>query len=174
MADILIQFHALPEELVALAQACIRDLALHGVAMRYFPFAAAEISNQQLPALFAEGAWRRLALTTTPPSLPAASALKFEDQNPDCLIIDIGRRTSRGLEESSISARTSDERAFGAWRQVAKRLKAITQAGAVAVNPDTGATAKVRNHRFTKGAKALENEGVAILPLAGGCVLRLN
>jgi hypothetical protein len=175
MADILIQFHALPEEVAQLIKQCVLDFDLCVAAIKWFPFEVENVDATRLDEVLSPASpYSEMALSTSGPLSLSSKWGEFWDRNPDKMRITIGKRSPRGLEESSMSARTSDERALGIWRQVAKRLKAITQAGAIAVNPDTGATAKVRNHRFTKGAKALESEGVPILPVAGGCVLRLD
>lgn len=174
MSDISIQFHALPEELLPLVEQSVREHRLHVVKMRFFPFEAVEVSPEQLSSVFADSAVGRIALTVTPPDLPANNEMRFLDQNVGALVLDVGRQEKKGLGESWLAARTDDEELLSIWRSIAKRLKAMTKAGAVAVNPATGAEAPVRNHRYTEGAKALETKGVPILPVGGKNRLRLG
>src|SRR5207302_2996162 len=112
--------------------------------MKYRPFEATEIGPARLEGVFADCSYRRLAFTVGKPSLPATSTLKFDDQNPDRLTIDLGRRTEKGLNESSLAARSFAPEIIAVWKQLAKRLKAMTVAGAVAVDKATGATARLR------------------------------
>jgi len=60
------------------------------------------------------------------------------------------------------------------WRKLAKQVKAIARTGVISVNPDTGASGRERNHRFTAGAKALERVGIPMLAFAGGAQYRFD
>ena len=175
MADILIQFHALPEELLPIVLQCVTKSGLHAVAVRYFPFEAVEISSDDLVHLFSPySSCREVILTLDAPVLNVATAGELADRNPDRLRLVIGRRVEEGLNESSLTARTSNNKALAVWKEVATHLKRVTQAGAVAVNRETKATALLRNHRFTQGAKRAELEGIPILPVAGGSFIKLG
>jgi hypothetical protein len=175
MADILIQFHALPAELFDLVKQSVARFQLTLVGIKYWPFEALEVDPEELSTeLGRDGVlYDRLVFMLGKPSLPASGNMDFADHNPDNLALDIGRPTGRGLDESALAARTSNRRALSVWREIAKDLKRITEEGAVAVNPETGATAPMRRHRFTRGALELQARGVPILPL-GGCLLRLG
>lgn len=54
------------------------------------------------------------------------------------------------------------------------RLRSMTKLGTVAVNPQTGAAVRLKDHRFSHGAKELESEGVPMLPAAGTSRLRFE
>jgi hypothetical protein len=175
MPDILIQFHALPEELLPFVKDCVLYFNLHVVAIRHFPFEAVEINEKGLHDVFSSSSrYVELALTLKPPVLEAAHGTDFGDRNTHAMRLQIGRITNRGLAESSLSARTSDGETNRVWKEVAKRLKRITHSSALAVNPDTEAAVRDRNHRYTDGVKRLETNGITILPVAGGCVFRLG
>ena len=59
-------------------------------------------------------------------------------------------------------------------KKMASKLKRITKAGVIGINPDSGAEAPFRTHRFTEGARLLEKSGIKILPIAGKCLFRLH
>ncbi len=127
-----------------------------------------------LDALLLDPSVRELALTLEIPTLSVANATAFLDKHPGALRLDIGRRSEKGLRESSLSCRTSDARSLTAWKRVVRKLQCITKAGAIAVNPATGATSRLRSHRYTEGAKALDERGVPMLPVAGAAVLHFG
>lgn len=168
MADISIQFHATPDELLAFAKQAVADFGLHVVAMRFFPFEAVEVDRGRLDSLFVDASpFRRLAFSLGVPVLPVEHELDFADKNPDHLRLDVGRRETSGLRESWLTARTDNPEALAAWKKVAKRLRDTTTKGATATNPRTGATGPARGHRFTAGARTLEAGGVPMLTNTG-------
>jgi hypothetical protein len=171
MTDILIQFHALPEELRPLIHWSMEELGVHITAFRFWPFQAVEVRLDTLDAPLLDPSIRELALTLEAPTLSIANMNAFLDLHPAALRLDIGRRSEKGLAESCLSCRTWDARSLEVWKKIARKLRGITKAGAIATNPDTGATARSRNHRYTVGAKALDDAGVPIMPVAGGNVL---
>lgn len=174
MADISIQFHALPEELREFVKQCVSDFGLHVVAIRYRPFEAVELAGDRLNEVFLDSSThRRLHCTLGKPTLPVADELVFGDKNPDALRLDIGERTKKELRESWLSARTENTAALAVWKKIAKRLKGLTEKGALAVQPKTGATGSARGHRYTPGAKALEASGVPMLTITG-IILKLG
>jgi len=174
MTDILIQFHAVPDELAAFVREVTAEVPAHMTAFRFFPFSTTLVGVDTVEAAVLDASVRELAFTLDEPRLPVATANEFLARNPSALRLDIGRLSEHGLNESCLSARTSDEAAMEAWRKVARRLRKVTQAGAVGVNSATGATSRLKNHRFTVGAKALDERGVTIRPVAGSAVLHLG
>ncbi len=173
MADINIQFHALPEELRRFAEQCVHDFDLHVVAMKYFPFEANEVPQDSLSSVFSTTAlFRELAFTLERPVLPVVSNLDFYDKNSNKLRLDIQRPTKDGLRQTWLACRTNDTTALSVWKQIAKRLKKITKAGVIVVNPNSGCSAPCSSFRYTAGAKALECEGVRMLPAAGGNIIK--
>lgn len=175
MADISIQFHALPEELLPFARHCMADFGLHAVAMKFFPFEAVEVTSAELDNIFSERSpYRELAFTLDRPVLPVQSGMDFWDKNPDAMRLNIERPSQKGLRQTCLAARTEDTAALLVWRGIARRLKGVTAAGVAVTNPDTGVSVRERTFRYTPGAKALESRGVPMLPIAGGCAVNLG
>jgi hypothetical protein len=174
MADISIDFHALPEELRDFVKQAVSDFGLHVVAIRFPPYEAVELNVDQLGEEFADSsAYKRLAFTLQQPSLPVTPELDFAIKNPDALWLQIGERTKNELKESWLSARTEDAAALIVWKKIAKRLQAMTEKGALAMQPTTGAIGPARGHRYTAGAKALEASGVTMITITG-IILKLG
>jgi hypothetical protein len=169
VADISIQFHAIPEELLALVKTAVGDFRLHVVAMRSFPFAATEVGLDNLEDVLAAGSpYCQLGFTIDKPVIPVTGAMEFLDKNPGALRLIVERASKAGLRQSLLSARTDNSAILATWKKIAKRLKDMTQAGVIVTNPDTGAFVQDRNFRYSAGAKALASSGVPMLPIAGG------
>lgn len=168
MADVSVQFHALPEELLSFVRQSIADFGLYVVALRYRPFDASELSESRLDGCFSDDSpYKRLHFTIGRPVLPVAHELDFGDKNPDSLRLDIGTLGGDGLRESWLSARTENPATFATWKKIAKRLKSLAEQGATAVNPKTGGMGPAKWHRFTEGAKRLEATGIPMLTITG-------
>ncbi|NUQ76262.1 MAG: hypothetical protein HUU21_22205 [Polyangiaceae bacterium] len=174
MTDISTQFHATPKELMVLVSAFTHEHTVYITAIRFSPFEARQVNELEVEPVFLDNSVERIVLTIRPPVLPANSMNHFLDRNIDALILDIGRLNNAGLKESWLTARTNDKEALNTWRKLVKKLRAMTRAGAVAVDPKTGATTKLRAHRFSDGAKDLEVVGVPMLPVAGSARLRFE
>ncbi|HEX5745451.1 MAG TPA: hypothetical protein VFZ09_04350 [Archangium sp.] len=173
MTDISIQLHALPEELLPIMSECARDFSLHVTALRFKPFTATAIDADVLHEPMLDGGVRRIAFTITKPSLPAETLNGFLDRNPDALLLDLGRLKENGLGESWLTARTSNTVALEIWKRVAQKFRSATKAGAIAIDPRTGATSKLKAHRYSEGARALQSKGVVMLPVAGSSIIKL-
>lgn len=171
MADISIQFHAALKELISFTSECVREFGLHVTAIRFHPFETVVVEPARLGEIIADSSIRRLALTLSLPVIGAKTLNRFLDQNPNAMLLDLGRLSDAGLKESWLTARTSEADALRAWKQIAGKLKETTRAGAVAVNPQTGASSKLKTHRCTAGARALQGQGVKMLPAAGTSVI---
>ena len=137
--------------------------------MRFFPFEAIEVSPDKLDEVFAETSpYRELVFTLKKPILPVKGNMDFLDKNPGALRLLVERKSKEGLRQSLLSARTDDPAVLSVWKKIAKRLKDMTQAGVVVINPKTGAWVHDRSFRYSPGAKALAASGVPMLPIAGG------
>lgn len=174
MTDILIQFHALPEELIPVVRWAVADLGVHLASLRFFPFRVEHVSPEDVEKALLEPSIRELVLALDKLDLSAVTQGEFLRGNRGTLNLDIGRLSDRGLRESCLSCRTSDPRYIEAWRKVARKVRGMTKAGAIAVNPITGATTKATAHRHTKGARALDSRGIPMLPVAGGAVFHFT
>lgn len=166
MPDISIQFHALPKEVLSFAHNIITDLNLHVTVVRFHPFEAHELPNEELDHIQSiDTNYKRMYFTITKPILPASNELDFADKNPDSLRLDVGSLEESGLRESWLSARTENLQVVSVWKQIAKKLRGLTKPGGTSVHPKTGATAPAKSHRFSEGAKELELSGVPLLAI---------
>jgi hypothetical protein len=168
MADINVQFHALPSELAAIMMPPVANLNAHAATIGAFPFVARVVADSKLREAFLDEAVNSIVFSLQPMACDARTLGSFLDANPDVLILDIGRLSQRGLKESCLSARIPNgSSARRPWQKFVDALRAATSAGAVAVHPQTGGTSLRKTHRFTKSAKELESQGIAMLPTAG-------
>lgn len=176
MKSLLIQFHAESNEIIGFIKSISRELGLTIALIVLRPFKLRPIENlEDVDEIlsFGEKADLRIAMKNGELDLEAKSPNHFLDLNPDCIMLDIGCFTGATLNESSLSFRSDDMEAIRIANKVANKLKKLTKAGAIAVNPDTGAEAMIRTHRYTAGAKRKYDEGVKILPVAGKSLFKL-
>ena len=172
--DILVQFHATVDEIAGFLEHIAAQTPFKVTAFRFPPFTATAAEGTSLEALVHDASVRELAITLEAPTLAVGSSHEFLLKNPNTLRLQIGRLSEGTLRQSCLSARTSDASVGEVWRKAAQYLRKITQAGAVAVNPATGATSILKGHRFTLEAKRLDSDGVIIKPVAGTAVLHLG
>jgi len=157
-----IQFHAMPDELIAFVNSAIAENEDVVVTAFFFPppeqraVSAGGVANEVHGARL-----RELVLTVGPPT-PAQSHLEFCRNNPDGAFLSVGHLTKEGLEESCLSGS-----AGALATRLAAKLRKATVTGAVAVNRESGATGNLRNHRSTRGARAAWTAGTIILGPAG-------
>jgi hypothetical protein len=163
-----VQFHALPSELLSLLDSFADEVeGLHFAALRFPPFRVSPIDRSGLADAFRDPSVGRLRLSLSEPAPATAPMIERPESNPNHLLIDIGRQTDEGLAESWLTATTDNPTALAVWRKLARRLKAMTKAGAIAVNPKTGEQSTLRNHRYSAGAEEAQRAGVAMLPAGG-------
>ena len=158
-----IQFHATPEELRRIINEIKKSSTAQAVLLNSDPFYIIPWSNEPLSTennlngvAFVLDQWR-----------PGNSRYEFLMKNPDALILDMGKLTDKGLEESWLSYKTNQEQAERCWKSIIKILKSQTKAGAIAFNPKTGESSVLKSHRYTQGARELTENGVEMLPAAG-------
>jgi hypothetical protein len=164
MTDVLIQFHALPEELVALLEESVATSSINVAKVLFPPYEALPVRAGELATAVLEPRFNGFVLSIRP-ILPTRSQAEIDRLHPDAMRVEVGRAVSLGLMESMLRARASDPEVIGAWQKIAKALKKVTRAGVDVSNPTTGACAHYKNHRFSAGAKSLEDAGVPILTL---------
>jgi hypothetical protein len=177
MTDINIDFHATPDELCDWVREWSNFGEIHLVVMRFPPISFEEISVDKIPDVFADSAVRRISFLLQPfdPSIKYQS--DFDDEYNHQLVLEVGRSTPDGLGESWIACRTDNAEALNLWRRIANDLKARTDYGLTAINRQTGETGFYKKHRYSQGAKALDDKGVPILSIVGpgkGPILRLG
>lgn len=172
MADIEVYFYALREEMAPWLQAIASEFGLHATIVRFPPYQATYVPAGKLAQLVLDPSVCHLSLTQHLPHLPANGAMQFLDQNPGALSIELGKLTSKGLSESWMTARTSDDTTLALWKRIARRLKAWTKTGAVVYNLESGAHGPVPYRRFSPGARDLEARGIMLYEGNGGNVYR--
>lgn len=173
MKKIMIQFHATLEELIEYLNSVNTEFGLIMTMMALRPFALKAIEGALSVSDFELDSDVRLILTKGKPNAYASSPNNFYDLNPGAVDLDVGRLTEQGLKESALAFMSDDEEKIAIANKLASRLKKITKAGAIAVNPVNGAEANSRSHRYTEGAKAMYDEGIKILPVAGSVFFKL-
>ncbi len=167
MPDIGIQFLALPEELADFFGECVKEHDLHVVKVSFPPYHAEEVAPESLRGLFSDSSNTQAIGFTTGTPTAMSQMRQFRDANPDGLHLEIGKRSKEGIKESFLSARTSNKGAYAIWKKIAKKLKAITSAGAIVIHPVTGVTGPAQWYRFTEGAKAAAASGTMLLSSTG-------
>lgn len=163
-----VQFHATDAELAQFVESVLVSVypGRHCIGVAYFPFVARVLPPTGTFTAFHGAILRRVVLTHTAPVLGAAGNLELLDANPGALVLELGRLGARGLEETYLSTTASAE-----WKRAIALLKLQTSEGAGGTSDQTGATAKYRAHRFSKGARDLLSAGVALRPFATSPVL---
>lgn len=167
-----IQFHATPEELFEFIR-CLRSETSFSLAIiGWKPFALRLIGKSEdfdFSGLnnIERKTSLRIVLSNQESLVSADSEGRFYDNNPGCVTIDIGECSPAGLGESALSFIASDLDAIKFVNKVVSKLKKMTTAGVIAVNPNTGANGKIRTHRYSQGAKTLSDNGVKLLSLTG-------
>jgi hypothetical protein len=108
-----------------------------------------------------------IAFTLYPVESCLGSRYEFVIHHPNALVLDVGALSDDGLTESWLSCQTDDAASLSKWKELAKILKRRTACGAVALNPQSGDSSRMRNHRYSAGAEALSRKGVPMRPIAG-------
>lgn len=173
MKKIMIQFHATIEELVEYVNIVRSEFELVVTLMILRPFAIREIEGDLSVEDLNVDSDIRIIFTSWVPSLGASSPNNFYDLNPGTIGLHIGQLTEQRLKESALAFISDDEEKAAIANKLASRLKKITKAGAIAVNPINGAESNARSHRYTAGAKAMYDNGIKILPVAGNSFFKL-
>jgi hypothetical protein len=152
-----IQFHATREELIEFIRQGAEEFELHLAAIKEFPldeFEGHEITVEELPAIAKNRKFGTFALSLRPINLKVSHINEFHDRNPHALVLEIGKRSGKGLKESWLFCNGGTARTKPIWDKVAKELKELTLAA------DHG-------FRYTPAAKELESRGVPMLSMAG-------
>ena len=169
MTDISIQFHALPTELRQFVEEMKDLFPLHLTAERYFPSEYRQLTClEDLDKVFSDDSpYRRLYFTLDRPKIPNSRSVGFSKMNPEHMRLEIGQRTSEGLEQSWLTARTEDPEILSTWRKIANQLRKKTEAGVLAINRNSGASAPFPSFRCTEGALRSFVDSVEMLPPQG-------
>lgn len=176
MKKVLFQFHATPDELIHFLNGLRQEISFSTGFMKGSPFEVTLFHKSDavdFRKMIEVDKGGRVILSISEALCSAESPNRFFDSNPDCLVLDVGQHCSGVLAESALSGFFEDALALVFAKNVVSRLKKITKAGVIAVNPDNGAEANIKNHRYTDGAKTLYEEGCRISPIAGKAYLKI-
>ena len=161
MAKINLQFHSLPQELIAFIKECYEEDKIFAVALIYFPvFKILKIEDFESLNLVKR--IDRICFSLSEVDTSSNNILNFYEENPDCLSFTIGKYNKTCLFESEVVANTNNLDALKIWRKYIDGLKAITLEGALVVSPYTGSREFYKNHRYTQSVKQIADEGVTI------------
>ncbi|MBI2424689.1 MAG: hypothetical protein HYV27_17800 [Candidatus Hydrogenedentes bacterium] len=168
MSSFSIQFHASSSELLRFATEVAQEFKLYTVASRFPPHEVIALEPLEIATVCGEDQpFGRIMFTMEKPVLPASDSYDFVMKNQSCLILVVGKIRKGGLEESWFTTKTDDLVAFKLWSKLARRLKKMTVCGITVVNRETGIRGFSKSHRYTQGAKDLEQGGVEMWPLQG-------
>jgi hypothetical protein len=159
MRKFALQFHAMPSELMELVSWLSRDSHF-----RIFEFAGSSIA----PLRPGNVAGRRLFVS----GHPLASDVGTDPTGlPHVAVLDCGAWDAGGLGQSSFMGfgRTSGE--ISDWTNISRKIRKCTTAGMTAINPRSGARARIKSFRFTAGVREFHLNGGVLLPPAGDAVL---
>ncbi len=168
MSSVNIQFHALPEELLALATEWAKDFPLYLIAIKFPPYEAIEVDSGVLPSIFADGSpFSELLFSTSPPVLPARGTLDLVEKNPNALRLPSAGELRKVLANRRFQEGGENAEASRIWNKIGRQVKKLSTTGVLVVHPETGETSPAPRFRFTAGAKAFDASGGALLSFTG-------
>ncbi len=170
MSKISFQFHSMPEELPWLIEQICKDGDISAFAIPKGRAQVEAISSSRKEYAI-ESSNLIAFIIDSPRGQHSKISTDFMAANSNALFLEVGSLTKSGLQESWIYAMTGDADAMRRWRSIAKRLRSQMVSGISAKDPDTGAVAPLKNHRFTDGARDAALRGVRMLPVAGNSFL---
>lgn len=168
MSAFALQFHALPDEVVEWLISIRNGSGAHfSEIYETIPFVR-PVSLAAAPSVGRRRAW--FIWSHEAPVQPLAFNA-FLNSNPDALVLRVGQLSKDGLEESSLGAKSDRLDLMREWRAIEKQFKKHMKAGAIAVGED-GATARIRQHWLSAGARDLSRSGVRLKPIGGTVSIR--
>ncbi len=172
MKKIMIQFHATLEELVDFINSTSSELNLNIAIITLSPFSLEKVNNELSVEQIQPNKTLRIIFTDEKAIIDTFLSNRSYDLSSGITELRIGHLTKEGLNESALAFMCNNAYKASIANKLALKLKKITKAGAIAVNPVNGAEASIRNHRYTDGARAIYHEGIKILPIAGHSFLK--
>jgi hypothetical protein len=169
MSKIGLQFHALPEEIILFAEESANLFNLQVVAIKLFPkYSVFKVDNNDLKGILRrEGTIDQICFRNADINMSANSGFEFMKNNPDCLVMNIGKYSENCIRESSLSAITEDSGILKMWKSIVKNLDRHLIKGAWVLGPNAGSKEYLKNQRYTGTVKALAAKGMKLLPVAG-------
>ncbi len=170
MKSIGLQFFANSEEILSMLIEAIKELDLHFVVMILKPFKLSEVSIDDLQKITDETDSQnriRISMKHSKFEINCGKKTEFLDNNPSACHLDIGRFYDNSLEESFFSIKTEDENGMKIAKEIAKRIKKMTNVGGTAISPTTGEKSYYKNIMYTRGAAEMLRNGIKMKPVAG-------
>jgi hypothetical protein len=168
MASFSTQFHATIEELGSFVEVWMVNHAIYAAAVAYQPFTASPVTKDDVRiALQRDTAVSRLFFCERMIEYAALGNIDLMDKNEGALVLDIGRLGPRGLTESRLSTMA----AAATWKKILAHLKKHTKAGVIGVHEQSGASGRYSSQRYTAGAKALFESGIALRQFTQSAVI---
>jgi len=162
-----IQFHAMPSEIAEFLGEIVADASLRFTELRGACFSPRPLDRNKVADAAQDSTTVAIAITLVEPVLCVGSIHQFHKSNPDLLVVEIGRPTAAGLQESWLWATSDNPVTMKAWRRIARKLATLYTTGGSAENLNTGARGTSGNHRFSPGARLAYSNGMRLLPVAG-------
>jgi hypothetical protein len=177
MPSTTVQFFATPEELCELAERWHAKVGGWAALMEFFPEFVLVVRGPQKPLVESCDQLanvRRICFTAERPHAHYESPYDFVTKHPDCLVLDLGARTEKALNESALGFKTNDPAALSRWKAIAKDLKSQTSAGLWVTSTKASQSAFSKNLRFTDAAAVLSRAGTRLQPLGPALVASVD
>lgn len=174
MPSMLVQFHAMAEDLGLFLAAAEAEYAACVTVARWHPFSLAKMdgsSNSVEWSRFLRDSGISAAYISDRQVISAATSGAVIDKNPGVVVLTIGRFVNDGVEESSLSYRSHDSSGIDFAKRVFGKLKKLSVAGGVARSLKSGETMLLRAHRFMPLAVRAASQGLNLYSLGRGSIL---
>lgn len=167
MAKLDLPFYASPEEIINWIERWVQIKGVTLVAVRFPPISFTEVTRKEIRKQITDPFVKQCSFLIRPFDSSIKYQIDFCERYPDQMILNIGHRTSDGLQESWLGYKTDNSNAIAIWKQIVKDIKSNTKPGITLTNFRSGVTSIEKRYRYSHGAQVLESQGVPMLPLAG-------
>ena len=158
-------FHAVGEEIAALAGEWAAELGASLVAERLFPGHEACLLdvNEAGRVIRDDATVNRISLVPARVELKADSALDFAKKNPGSLFILLGRQHDSQLKETVVSGMADDAAVVRKWKNIRDRARRSMVKISRVENTVTGTSVEVKGHYCTHEVKRLADSGLLLV-----------
>ena len=171
MQKSILQFHALPEEVISRLNTIVSDTYVVAGIRLGPPFMIDDLSWPVPLGTSAD----RLVIGTLDFDKTATPLQTFAERNHDCLYVELPFLGTNGLIEGSIGYVVGNGSGVAKnWAAIVNKFKKTLFMGGVAINPISGGRAVMKSHRFSEGALKLQRTGTVMRPSAGNAVVMLD
>lgn len=161
-----IQFHAAPEELLALTQWIANALDARVMCTEFPPSKTFTVPSDALAQSFDNEKFISFAFIVGP-----ADGEESSYEPADAVRLQVERPNNSQLRQSTIGIASSKPMVLAAWKIIRRHVHKLTRPGVKVTNPTTKASGIQKAFRYTTGAKKLAENGVTMLPSAGGNIV---